>query len=94
MRPFTRERNSPVFCVERDSKGYEVNYTFRAFFAEDAYGVWVAETGAGRERVLVVQIGGVLVTNCGCNAALGPTGVTVLKRRFCKNQDAAVFLGE
>ena len=83
-----------MFCVERDSKGYEVNYTFRAFFAEDAYGVWVAEAGAGSERIPVVEVGRVVVTNGSRYAALGPESVTVLKRRFGKNQDAAVFLGE
>ena len=86
------ESDLPVVGIESNSKRYEVDHTLWAFFAEDAYRVRVAETGAGGDCVLVVKVGGVLVTNGGGYTALGPKGIAVLEGRFGEDQNAAVFL--
>ena len=88
------QRKLAVVGIEPDTERYEVDDPFRSFFAEDADRVRVAQAGAGGEGVLVVQVGGVRVADCGGYTALGPKGVAVFEGRLGKNQYAAVFLSK
>ena len=66
----------------------------RRLLDEGAHGVLVAEPGAGDERVGDVQVGVVVGTEDGGQAALGPRGAAVAERALGDDGDRAAGVGQ